>query len=170
MGSSFYDSPTCNKPLMKTIFITLMLLCGFVSPLLASDPIVVNKLIHKITDLSALNAPKDMNGTPCGLLKVITDDKSMTFEGSVIGIPEYKNGEYWVYIPEGTYQIQIKASPKEPVLLNFRDYNLQSCAFQINLRTFIQTAARCVKHIPYQRIFRAKCRAVKLCSQILPAI
>lgn len=109
---------------MKTIFVTLILLCGFVSPLLASDPMVVDKLIHKTTDLSASNVPKDMNGTPCGLLKVITDDKSMTFEGSVIGIPEYKNGEYWVYIPEGTYQIRIKASQKEPVLLNFRDYNL----------------------------------------------
>jgi len=65
-----------------------------------------------------------MNGKACGLLKVITNDISMSFEGSVVGNPEYKNGEYWVYLPQGTYQLRIKASKKEPVILNFRDYNL----------------------------------------------
>lgn len=109
---------------MKTIFLTIILLCGFVSPLLASDPIVVDKLIHKTTDLSALNAPKDMNGVPCGLLKVITNDKSMTFEGSIIGTPEYKNGEYWVYIPQGNYQLKLKSEKNDPLLLSFRDYNI----------------------------------------------
>ncbi len=100
-----------------------MLVCGLL-PLWASEPLVVDKLIHKTTDLSASNAPKDMNGNPCGLLKVITNDKSMTFEGSVIGIPEYKNGEYWVYLPQGTYQLKLKSDKNDPLLLSFRDYNI----------------------------------------------
>lgn len=100
-----------------------MMLCGF-TPLLASEPLVVDKLIHKTTDLSASNAPKDMNGNLCGLLKVITNDKSMTFEGSVIGTPEYKNGEYWVYLPQGTYQLKLKSANNAPLLLSFRDYNI----------------------------------------------
>lgn len=97
---------------------------GYASQIFATEPLVVDKLIHKTTDLSASSAPKDMNGNSCGLLKVITGDKSMTFEGSVIGTPEYKNGEYWVYLPQGTYQLKIKADKKAPLLLNFRDYNI----------------------------------------------
>lgn len=109
---------------MKNIFVAIhMLVCGLL-PLWASEPLVVDKLIHKTTDLSASNAPKDMNGNPCGLLKVITNDKSMTFEGSVIGIPEYKNGEYWVYLPQGTYQLKLKSDKNDPLLLSFRDYNI----------------------------------------------
>lgn len=110
---------------MKTkVIIALIALFGCAIQLFASDPLVVDKLIHKATDLSASNAPKDMNGNSCGLLKVITTDKSMTFEGSVVGTPEYKNGEYWVYLPSGTYQIRIKASSKMPIQLNFKDYNI----------------------------------------------
>lgn len=100
-----------------------MMLCG-VSSLFATEPLVVDKLLYKTTDLSASNAPKDMNGNPCGLLKVITNDKSMTFEGSVIGTPEYKNGEYWVYLPQGTYQLKLKSDKNDPLLLSFRDYNI----------------------------------------------
>lgn len=106
------------------IIITLIALIGYVTQILASEPMVVDKLIHKTTDLSASNAPKDMNGNSCGLLKVITTDKSMTFEGSVVGTPEYKNGEYWVYIPHGVYQIKLKSDNNDPLLLSFRDYNI----------------------------------------------
>lgn len=108
------------------IIITLIALFGYATQIFASEPLVVDKLIHKTTDLSASNAPKDMNGNSCGLLKVITNDKSMTFEGSVVGTPEYKNGEYWVYIPQGVYQIKLKSDKNEPLLLSFRDYNIKS--------------------------------------------
>ena len=37
---------------------------------------------------------------------------------------EYKNGEYWVYISPGAYQIRIKTNSNEPLMLNFKDYNL----------------------------------------------
>lgn len=110
---------------MRTsLLILTLMLCGFYNHLSASEPLVVDKLIHKTTDLSAASAPKDMNGNLCGLLKVITNDKSMTFEGSVVGKPEYKNREYWVYIPQGTYQLKIKSDRNNPLLLSFRDYNI----------------------------------------------
>ncbi|MCM1141114.1 MAG: hypothetical protein NC453_21310 [Muribaculum sp.] len=111
---------------MKTkVIIALIALFGCTAKTFASDPLVVDKLIHKTTDLSASNAPKDMNGNSCGLLKVITNDKSMTFEGSVVGTPEYKNGEYWVYIPQGVYQIKLKSDKNDPLLLSFKDYNIE---------------------------------------------
>ena len=97
---------------------------GYATQIFASEPLIVDKLIHKTTDLSSSNAPKDMNGNSCGLLKVITNDRSMTFEGSVIGTPEYRNGEYWVYLPQGTYQLKLKSDKNDPLLLSFRDYNI----------------------------------------------
>ncbi len=109
---------------MKTSFITTLLMLLCFASLMAAEPLVVDKLIYKATDLSAYNAPKDLNGNPCGLLKVITRDNTMTFEGSVIGTPEYKNGEYWVYLPQGTYQLKLKSGRNDPLLLSFRDYNI----------------------------------------------
>lgn len=91
----------------------------------ASEPLVIDKLIYKPSDLSASsNLIKDINGNPCGLVKVISNDKSLSFEGSVIGTPEYKNGEFWVYMPKGTYQLKVKSDKNDPVMLNFKDYNL----------------------------------------------
>ncbi|MBD5268376.1 MAG: hypothetical protein HDS45_02085 [Bacteroides sp.] len=106
------------------IILTLIALVGYATQIFASEPLVVDKLIYNRTDLSASNAPKDMNGNPCGLLKVITNDKSMTVEGSVIGSSEYKNCEYWVYLPQGIYQLKLKSDKNDPLLLSFRDYNI----------------------------------------------
>lgn len=51
--------------------------------------VVIDKLIHRPLDLSASSneTPKDFNGNNCGLLKVITEDDTFEFEGSVIGTP-----------------------------------------------------------------------------------
>lgn len=93
---------------------------------LSAEPLVVDKLILKTMDLtSSVNQVLDNNGNACGLLKVVSGDKSMIFEGSVVGTPEYKNGEYWVYMSPGAYQIRIKSNSHDPLMLNFRDYNLQ---------------------------------------------
>ena len=111
---------------MKRVFILTISIFISIITLHAADPLVVDKLIKKTTDLtSSVNQVLDNNGNPCGLLKVITNDESMTFEGSIIGTPEYKNGEYWVYLSPGTYQIRIKTNSYEPLMLNFRDYNIQ---------------------------------------------
>lgn len=111
---------------MKKRLILLVLELIPVFACFATEKMVVDKLLYKPTDLTASTNPRlDNNSKPCGLLKVITTDMSMTFEGSVVGDVEYKNGEYWVYLTEGTYMLNIKASEKEPLMLNFKDYNLQ---------------------------------------------
>ncbi len=108
----------------KLLLVVLGLLISLGS--FAAEKIVVNTLIYKMQDLTASTHQRlDQNGRPCGLLKVITNDNTMTFEGSVVGDVEYKNGEYWVYLTEGTYLLKIKASEKDPLLLDFKNYNLQ---------------------------------------------
>lgn len=108
---------------MKQIMFALIVTLSIAA--FASEPLVIDKLIYKPSDLSASsNLVNDINGNPCGLVKVISNDKSLSFEGSVIGTPEYKNGEYWVYMPKGTYQLKVKSDKYEPAMLNFKDYNL----------------------------------------------
>ena len=107
-------------------YIFPFVLCVLFSSGYAQQPLVVNKLLYKQSDLTAsIQSRLDNNGNACGLLKVVSNDKTMTFEGSIVGEPEYKNGEYWIFLPAGTYQIRIKSSEKPPLMLNFRDYNLK---------------------------------------------
>ena len=48
----------------------------------------------------------DAKGKPCALVKVLLPAEGATFEGNVVGIPEFKQGEYWVYMPDGTKQMR----------------------------------------------------------------
>ncbi len=52
----------------------------------------------------------DQNGEKCALIKVVTTQQGMFFEGGMLGIMKrlWKNGEYWVYIPHGAKKITIK--------------------------------------------------------------
>lgn len=111
---------------MKTIFITIIMVFCVLSPLLASEPLVVDKLIYKTTDLSASNCPQRYEWQSLWPVKSDSHDKSMTFESVTIGTPEYKNGEYRVYLPQGTYQLKLKSGKNDPLLLNFRNYNINN--------------------------------------------
>lgn len=139
---------------MKKVVLLFVVVFCF-EHLFAQDPIVVDKLLYKQSDLTASTQPRlDYNGEACGLLKIITSDKSMTFEGSIMGDTQYKNGEYWVYIPKGTYQIRIKASGKEPLMLNFRDYNLK----QVDSKATYELSFRYKK---YDKINMKDCKIIQ---------
>lgn len=68
---------------------------------------------------------KDINQQPCALLKVKFDQQGTIFEGNVIGNVEQKDGIYWVYITQGTYNLHIKQESIVPLDLNFRDFNIR---------------------------------------------
>jgi len=76
-------------------------------------------------DLSASKEERiDLVGKPCGLVKVQLAVEGATFEGNVIGTPEYKMGEYWVYMTEGSYMLTVKHPTFVPLNVNFRDYGI----------------------------------------------
>lgn len=76
-------------------------------------------------DLSASKyIQKDLNQRPCALVKVLLPADGAIFEGNVIGKVEYKVGEYWVYLSEGSYELRIKHPMSTPLLVNFRDYGI----------------------------------------------
>lgn len=92
----------------------------------SGDKLVIDKLLYSTSDLSGSTKSRlDANGKACALLKVSSHDR-LVFEGNVVGDVANINGEYWVYLTEGSYLLTIKAEGKDPLQLNFRDYNLKS--------------------------------------------
>ena len=76
-------------------------------------------------DLSASQYErKDLNGKPCALVKVQLATMGARFEGNVVGSADYKTGEYWVYMTEGSYMLSVKHPSFVPLSVNFRDYGI----------------------------------------------
>ncbi len=55
-------------------------------------------------------ARKNLNGNKCGLVKVQCVLDGLKFSGNIIGDVEHKEGEYWVYMTNGTKQLSISHS------------------------------------------------------------
>ena len=68
---------------------------------------------------------KDLAGQFCGLVKVQMKVMGVQFEGNVIGAPEYKSGEYWVYMSEGSKELRIKHPNFLPLHVTFSNYNIK---------------------------------------------
>ena len=74
-------------------------------------------------DLSASqHRRQDLNGDPCGLVKVRLATAGATFEGNIIQPIEYKTGEYWVYMTKGSKELHVKHPSFLPIEVHFGDY------------------------------------------------
>ena len=61
------------------------------------------------TDLTASTQSRvDLNGKRCGLVKVQCVLDGINFHGNIIGDVVHKDGEYWVYMTDGSKQLSIK--------------------------------------------------------------
>ncbi len=90
-----------------------------------AQKLVVESMSLSPMDLSASKYErKDLAGQACGLVKVQLADEGAQFEGNVIGDTNYKMGEYWVYLSEGSYMLSVKHPNFFPLQINFRDYGI----------------------------------------------
>ena len=94
---------------MSKIYFLLIFL---ISSLNLSAQIAVKSFRVLPTDQTAriTNSVVDQNGEKCALIKITATIQGLLFEGGMLGIMkrEWKNGEYWVYIPHGAKKITIK--------------------------------------------------------------
>ena len=67
---------------------------------------------------------KDLNNRACALVKVLLPMPGAVFEGNVIGSVDFKTGEYWVYMTEGSKELRIKHPKAQPVQVVFKDYGV----------------------------------------------
>lgn len=102
----------------------LILLCLFVSLQGFSQSLVVESFKANSNDLTArVKERKDLNGNPCALIKVELPIKDILFEGNVVGDVEWKKGEYWVYMSQGSRNIKIKSDNYRPLFVDFNRFD-----------------------------------------------
>ena len=91
-----------------------------------AQELTVKSFEAKPMDLSASTNPRlDKNDVACALVKVQLAAVGAQFVGNVLGDSEYKAGEYWVYMSQGSYQLVIRHPNFVPLTVNFRDYDIR---------------------------------------------
>ena len=109
---------------MKRIVILMLLIVSALS--VCGQELTVKQMEVAPMDLSASTQPwNDRNGNACALVKVQLATPGARFEGNVIGDVEFKTGEYWVYMSEGSYMLNVKHASFLPLFVNFRDFDIK---------------------------------------------
>lgn len=104
------------KRIYLLLYFCIIALCS------AAQTFTVKSIKQESFDLSATSSPRyDFNGRKCGLVKVqcVLDD--LSFKGNIIDDVIHKDGEYWVYMTEGTKQLYIYHSLVLPINIHFPD-------------------------------------------------
>ena len=60
----------------------------------------------------AANPRTDANGVNCGLILLGLTVPDATFDGDIIGKPDYRDGQWWVYMMKGSNWIEVKTAGK----------------------------------------------------------
>ena len=109
---------------MHKLILSLTLLFTFISSALAQE-LTVKSFKMAEGDLTAQTQPrKDLNDRNCALIKVGIALDGVKFDGSVMGEPVQKLGEYWVYMPKGVSMLQVLHRNYTPLMVNFYDYGV----------------------------------------------
>lgn len=92
----------------------------------AQDHLVVESMEMATSDLEARTNPvKDANGEPCALIKVqIANITALSFP-DVVQASKYENGEYKVYVPDGTRRLRFTHPNYVPGTIDFSDFNIK---------------------------------------------
>lgn len=105
---------------MKRLLSIVLIVITSVTSIFAQQLKIVDTLHADLRETKAVSFPKkDLSGKPCGLIllgMVIPDAK---FEGDIVGAPEYKDGEWWIYMTDGASWLTIKTDKYLPLKLEF---------------------------------------------------
>ena len=109
---------------MRKIFLSFFMLFAVISTVFAQK-LTVESFKLASNDLTAQSQPrKDLNNLNCALVKVGITLDGVKFDGSIMGEPIQKLGEYWVYMPKGVSMLQVLHKNYTPLMVNFYDYGV----------------------------------------------
>ena len=109
---------------MRKTLLFIVLLFVAVSSVFAQK-LTVESFKLAPNDLTAQIQPrKDLNNLNCALIKVGIALDGVKFDGSIMGEPVQKLGEYWVYMPKGVAMLQVLHKDYTPLMVNFYDYGV----------------------------------------------
>lgn len=122
---------------MTRLFLWIMVVLGSTS--VQAQKLTVSKMAADPNDNSASQyVVKDLNGDACALVKVSLPIEGVSFEGNVIGTPQYKEKEYWVYMTSGSKELRIKHGSFQPCHVNFSDYGIRRVLAKTTYRLTVQ--------------------------------
>ena len=109
---------------MRKILLSFFMLFAVISTVFAQK-LTVESFKLASNDLTAQSQPrKDLNNLNCALVKVGIALDGVKFDGSIMGEPIQKLGEYWVYMPKGVSMLQVLHKNYTPLMVNFYDYGV----------------------------------------------
>ena len=111
--------------LLRGIVIVLLLVIAAFADAAAQSRIREIRIRPDVFDLTASTSQRlDMNGNPCGLLKVSVQVDNVEFQGNIIGDVVRHGGDYWVYVTNGTKKIRMTSAAFGGVDLLFADWDI----------------------------------------------
>lgn len=109
----------------RRLFIILVLLAAVTG--ISAQELTVEGMELSGSDISASTDRRtDKKGKLCALVKVQLAAQGATFEGNVVPPAEFKQGEYWVYMSDGSSQLTIKLKDYPTLVVNFLDYAIDA--------------------------------------------
>ena len=109
---------------MRKILLSFFMLFAIMSTVFAQK-FKVESFKLASNDITAQSHPrKDLNNLNCALVKVGIALDGVKFDGSIMGEPVQKLGEYWVYMPKGVSMLQVLHKNYTPLMVNFYDYDV----------------------------------------------
>ncbi len=88
--------------------------------------LTVKSFVAKTNDLSAsTHERKDLNGVSCALIKVQLAIDGAEFSPNIMGNIDYKEEEYWVYLPTMSKHLEVKHPDFLPLDVVFADYGIK---------------------------------------------
>ena len=117
---------------MKRIVTTLLAAIFFITTAMAQE-LMVREFRADASDLSAVvHQVSDANGNPCALVRLGLAVPGATFEGDIIKA-DPKDGEYWIYMPEGSNWLNVKTSQYVPLRYDFPEAVKANTTYVLNV-------------------------------------
>lgn len=107
-------------------FSILLFFCFLCMQFAHAQDIEIKNFVSLDNDQTAVaNLRNDINGIPCGVVKVFFKDDGAEFEGNVMGDVDFTGGEYIVYLANGTKRLSIKHPDYLPTTVVFDNYGIK---------------------------------------------
>ncbi|WP_290145046.1 formylglycine-generating enzyme family protein [Muribaculum intestinale] len=116
---------------MKRIVTTILATIFFIASSMAQE-LMVREFRPDASDLSAVvHQVADANGNPCALVRLGLAVPDASFEGDIIKA-DPKDGEYWIYMPEGSNWLNVKTSQYVPLRYDFPEAVKANTTYVLN--------------------------------------
>ena len=98
-----------------------------------AQELMVREFRPDASDLSAVvHQVADANGNPCALVRLGLAVPDASFEGDIIKA-DPKDGEYWIYMPEGSNWLNVKTSQYVPLRYDFPEAVKANTTYVLNV-------------------------------------